>query len=168
MAKPAESPALLLENSLRSERIHSAYLISGAGDAPLSAALSFARGLVCESDPAEPRPCEACPACRRSQPAEEPIPLAAGDTKGPRFRQIGELRFVELHTLRLNAPPIVLERTRIDGFHRCAGCDGFDIGLRMLECRTPVAPIRCALISVTDVQHGRFIEGASNDLHRQG
>ncbi|MEE3327255.1 MAG: hypothetical protein VX252_07975 [Myxococcota bacterium] len=91
MAKPAESPALLLENSLRSERIHSAYLISGAGDAPLAAALQFARGLVCEADPAEHRPCEACPACRRSQPAEDPIPLAAGkDSKGPRFRQIGD------------------------------------------------------------------------------
>lgn len=90
MANPAENPALLLENSLRSERIHSAYLISGAGEAPLAAALSFARGLVCEADPAQPRPCESCAACRRSQPAEEPIPLAAGDTKGPRFRQIGD------------------------------------------------------------------------------
>ena len=90
MANPAENPALLLENSLRSERIHSAYLISGAGEAPLAAALSFARGLVCEADPAQPRPCESCAACRRSQPAEEPIPLAEGDTKGPRFRQIGD------------------------------------------------------------------------------
>lgn len=90
MAKTAENPALLLENSLRSERIHSAYLISGAGDAPLAAALQFARGMVCEANPSESRPCEVCSACRRSQPAEEPIPLAAGDRKGPRFRQIGD------------------------------------------------------------------------------
>lgn len=91
MAKPAQNPALLLENSLRSERIHSAYLISGAGEAPRAAALQFVRGLVCEADPAGPRPCEQCPACHRSQPSETPIPLAAGpDAKGPRFRQIGD------------------------------------------------------------------------------
>ena len=91
MAKPAESPALLLENSLRSERIHSAYLISGAGEAPRAAALRFARGMVCGADPAEPRPCEQCSACRRSQPAETPVDLVAGPgAKGPRFRQIGD------------------------------------------------------------------------------
>ena len=91
MTNPAESSALLLENSLRSERIHSAYLISGAGEAPRTAALRFVRGMVCEADPAGLRPCEDCSACRRSQPAEDPIALAAGpDSKGPRFRQIGD------------------------------------------------------------------------------
>ncbi|MCH2185796.1 hypothetical protein MK280_07985, partial [Myxococcota bacterium] len=91
MTNPAETPALLLENSLKSERIHSAYLISGAGEAPGNAALGFVRGMVCEADPAGLRPCEDCSACRRSRPSEEPIALAAvPDAKGPRFRQIGD------------------------------------------------------------------------------
>lgn len=77
-----------LRESLVSGRIHSAYLLSGAGETPRSAALQFVRALACQGDPAE-APCEACPDCRRSEPGE-PIPLDGTGKKGPLLRHVGD------------------------------------------------------------------------------
>ena len=77
----------LLKRTLASQRIHSAYLLSGSGDPPRDAALCFARGLVCSG--ALGKPCEECPACRRS--AERELPEIDGTGKaGPLYRHIGD------------------------------------------------------------------------------
>jgi DNA polymerase III delta prime subunit len=87
-------PTTLLENSLRSGRIHSAYLISGAGEAPRKSAIAFVRGLACSGDPSAGRPCEACAACHRSRESDAdthaPIELDGTGKKGPMFRHVGE------------------------------------------------------------------------------
>jgi hypothetical protein len=80
-------PLALLERSLDSGRIHSAYLFHGAGDEPKDAALRFARGIACRG--ASPRPCERCDACRRSQPREA-IALDGAGRQGPLYRHIGD------------------------------------------------------------------------------
>jgi len=89
MSTPVHTPATLLENSLRSGRIHSAYLISGAGEAPRRTALWFARGIACTAVDAT-RPCETCPACRRSTAAAEPVEIDGTGKSGPLYRHIGE------------------------------------------------------------------------------
>jgi DNA polymerase-3 subunit delta' len=95
MAPSEHADADLLWRSLESDRIHSAYLLSGPGPAPKEAALRFARGLVCSA--ASGRPCESCGACRRSGPKEE-IALDGTGKKGPLYRHLGDhadLFFVE-------------------------------------------------------------------------
>ncbi|MAE97135.1 MAG: hypothetical protein CL910_21000 [Deltaproteobacteria bacterium] len=77
-----------LRESLASGRIHSAYLLSGPGETPRTAALQFVRALVCQGDPAG-APCDACPDCRRSAPGE-PIPLDGTGKKGPLMRHVGD------------------------------------------------------------------------------
>ncbi len=77
----------LLQSSLASGRIHSAYLFSGPGSEPREAALAFARALVCSGD--APRPCEACAGCRRSLPGEE-IEIDGTGRSGPLFRHVGD------------------------------------------------------------------------------
>jgi hypothetical protein len=80
-------PHALLERSLDSGRIHSAYLFSGPGSEPRDAALRFARGIACRG--AAPRPCERCDACRRSRPREE-IALDGAGRQGPLYRHVGD------------------------------------------------------------------------------
>ena len=80
-------PQALLRRSVESGRLHSAYLLSGPPPGPREAALAFARGVVC-SGPA-PRPCEACPACRRSG-EREILALDGSGKKGPLLRHIGD------------------------------------------------------------------------------
>lgn len=87
MAGLDADPAAPLRRSLESGRVHSAYLISGSGEAPLRAALDFARGLVCSGE--APRPCERCLACRRSSAREEPA-LDGTGKKGPLYRHVGD------------------------------------------------------------------------------
>ena len=53
------NPQQFLRRSLESGRVHSAYLFSGTGEEPRTAALAFVRALVCTGEGA--RPCEACP-----------------------------------------------------------------------------------------------------------
>jgi hypothetical protein len=82
-------PTELLERALASGRVHSAYLLAGAGAEPRDAALRFVRGLVCEG--AAPGPCEACPACRRSGAgADDPIALDGAGRRGPLYRHVGD------------------------------------------------------------------------------
>ncbi len=89
MSTSAHTPATLLENSLRSGRIHSAYLIAGAGDTPRSVALEFARGIACTTADGV-RPCEACPACRKSAASAAPVEIDGTGKTGPPYRHIGE------------------------------------------------------------------------------
>ena len=84
-----EGPREALARSLASERIHSAYLFTGPGEAPREAAAWFARALVCRASGAS-LPCEACPACRRSAPREAPPALDGTGKSGPLYRHVGE------------------------------------------------------------------------------
>jgi hypothetical protein len=77
----------LLQRSVQSGRVHSAYLVTGVAPQPAERALEFARALVCEA--AQDQPCNACPTCQRSQP-KELIPLDGDGKKGPFFRHIGD------------------------------------------------------------------------------
>ncbi len=83
-------PTMLLRNSLESGRIHSAYLISGAGDRPRLAATEFARGLACAGDAAATKPCEQCAACHRSRDTAEEVEIDGTGKHGPLYRHIGE------------------------------------------------------------------------------
>jgi hypothetical protein len=86
----AQNPVTLLENSLASGRIHSAYLISGAGEKPRETALWFARAIACAQRATARGPCENCPACRRSGAEVAEIAIEDVDKGGPAFRHIGE------------------------------------------------------------------------------
>ncbi|MFP6564606.1 MAG: hypothetical protein VCC68_09015 [Myxococcota bacterium] len=80
----------LLRRALDGGRIHSAYLLSGAGAAPYDAALAFARGLVCQTEPASARPCGDCRDCRRAVDDDHPIALDGTGKAGPYFRHVGD------------------------------------------------------------------------------
>jgi hypothetical protein len=73
-----------------SGRIHSGYLISGAGDAPREAALEFARAIVCGGEGDGERPCEVCRSCRLSGAESKTVKIDGRGKKGPFFRHIGE------------------------------------------------------------------------------
>jgi DNA polymerase-3 subunit delta' len=88
MTAPTDDPEDLLHRSLAAGRVHSAYLLAGPGPAPREAALRFVRGLVC-TGPAEERPCERCPGCRRSTPRDA-IALDGTGRKGPLLRHVGD------------------------------------------------------------------------------
>jgi DNA polymerase III delta prime subunit len=83
-----EGPRESLARSLASERIHSAYLLTGPGEAPRAAAAWFARAIACTGAPVA-RPCEACPACRRST-LREAVPLDGTGKSGPLYRHVGD------------------------------------------------------------------------------
>jgi len=87
MSAATDDPIEFLRRSLENERIHSAYLLSGSGEAPRDAALVFARGLVCRGTP--PHPCEECSDCTRSTPGE-PIELDGTGKRGPFYRHVGD------------------------------------------------------------------------------
>jgi DNA polymerase-3 subunit delta' len=76
----------LLTRSLESDRIHSAYLISGPPELGRAVALSFARAAVCEGSE---KPCDACPACHKSG-ERELIELDGTGKKGPMLRHVGD------------------------------------------------------------------------------
>ena len=86
MASPPPEPTALLDRSLESGRLHSAYLISGPGPLPRETALRFVRGTVCSG---APRPCEECPSCTRSRPGDE-IRLDGKGRSGPLLRHVGD------------------------------------------------------------------------------
>jgi DNA polymerase-3 subunit delta' len=88
MPDPPSDPEELLRRSLAAGRVHSAYLLSGAGPEPRAAALRFARALVCSAETGA-RPCDRCAACRRSAPREA-IPLDGTGRKGPLLRHVGD------------------------------------------------------------------------------
>ena len=81
-------PATILRRSIENDRVHSAYLLTGSGEAPTQAALAFARALVCRE--ASTAPCERCSGCQRSLPGEQPIPIDGKGKRGPTYRHIGD------------------------------------------------------------------------------
>lgn len=89
-----EDPARILRRSAENGRIHSSYLLTGAGESPAAEANRFARALVCEQS--EGLPCEACSACARSSELDEagepvdPIVLDGKGKRGPTYRHIGD------------------------------------------------------------------------------
>jgi hypothetical protein len=87
---PSELPELL-KRTLDSQRVHSAYLLSGSGDRPRESALTFARALVCQTEAPGTldKPCEECPSCRRSADLEPPEIDGTGKA-GPLYRHIGD------------------------------------------------------------------------------
>lgn len=87
MTSAPGDPQELLHRSVESGRLHAAYLLSGPPPEPRAAALAFARAVVC-SGPL-PRPCESCPACRRSR-EREILALDGSGKKGPLLRHIGD------------------------------------------------------------------------------
>jgi hypothetical protein len=80
-------PQAILNRTLESGRIHSSYLLAGAGDGPRDAALRFVRGLVC-TGPA-PGPCDACEGCTRSTARDE-IEIDGTGKRGPLYRHVGD------------------------------------------------------------------------------
>ncbi len=83
-----EGPRESLARSLAGDRIHSAYLFAGAGEAARATAEWFARAVACAGAPAA-RPCEACAACRRGTPRES-VALDGTGKNGPLYRHIGD------------------------------------------------------------------------------
>ncbi len=83
---PGDSDALL-HRSIESGRIHSAYLLSGPGEAPRTAALGFVRALACTGP--FPKPCVSCPDCRRSS-EREPVEIDGSGKSGPLLRHVGD------------------------------------------------------------------------------
>jgi len=88
MSTPDGDPRELLARSLQEDRIHSAYLLSGSGEAPREAARDLARGLVCRAR--APFACEACADCRRSREREEAVSLDGSGRRGPLLRHVGD------------------------------------------------------------------------------
>ena len=87
MSPSSEELRLPLLRSLETGRIHSAYLLSGPGEAPRETALWFVRALVCQRG--EAGPCEECGACQRSL-REGEILLDGSGKKGPLLRHVGD------------------------------------------------------------------------------
>ena len=89
-----KSPAEILSRSVQNDRVHSAYLLTGGGDAPRSAALAFVRALVCRD--ADGSACDACDACHRSgidgsrAGEAEAIVLDGKGKRGPTYRHVGD------------------------------------------------------------------------------
>ena len=86
-----EDPTEILRRSLGNDRVHSAYLFTGGGEVPWTAARDFARALVCRS-PRDGVACEVCDGCGRSHedPEAPPIALDGKGKRGPTHRHIGD------------------------------------------------------------------------------
>lgn len=86
-----EDPTEILRRSIENDRVHSAYLFTGAGEVPSTAARDFARALVCRS-PRDGAACEACDGCGRSyeDPETPPIVLDGEGKRGPTHRHVGD------------------------------------------------------------------------------
>lgn len=84
------APEEILRRSVRHDRVHSAYLLTGSGAGPREAAERFVRALVCREATGEP--CEECDACRRSatDASAEPIVLDGQGRRGPTHRHVGD------------------------------------------------------------------------------
>lgn len=91
------TPAEILTRSIKNDRVHSAYLMTGSGTLPTETAETFARALVCSGN--NGRVCEECDACHRSrlgnaegedQAEKVPIVLDGKGKRGPTYRHIGD------------------------------------------------------------------------------
>ena len=86
----SQEPGGLLQRSLESGRIHSAFLLAGAGDVPRKAAIRFVRGIVCRGE--GERPCGNCRDCLVSGASHEDGDIRIDGTgkSGPFYRQVGD------------------------------------------------------------------------------
>jgi DNA polymerase III delta prime subunit len=83
-----KSPREILRRSIEHGRVHSAYLLTGTGEAPTRTALDFARALACQE--ASGITCERCAGCQRSTEPEDLIVLDGKGKRGPTYRHIGD------------------------------------------------------------------------------
>ena len=85
-----KDPAEILRRSIANDRVHSAFLFTGAGELPAETARQFARALVCRGGSTEC--CGVCNACVRSEETEEAeaIALDGKGKRGPTYRHIGD------------------------------------------------------------------------------
>jgi hypothetical protein len=81
-------PAEILRRSIEHDRVHSAYLLTGAGERPTSTARDFARALVCHTQGGVA--CESCPACVKSAASDDEIVLDGKGKRGPTYRHVGD------------------------------------------------------------------------------
>ncbi|MBJ20389.1 MAG: DNA polymerase III subunit [bacterium] len=83
-------PSEILRRSIENDRVHSAFLLTGAGVLPSTTARDFARALVCREGTG--LACELCDACQRSHVDEETevIALDGKGKRGPTYRHIGD------------------------------------------------------------------------------
>ncbi len=78
-----------LDEALASGRVHSGYLLTGAGPDTGRVARRFVRALVCTAAPPAERPCESCDDCRRGADRVEPEIDGTGK-RGPLYRHVGD------------------------------------------------------------------------------
>lgn len=94
VAQPSSDPAQILARSIENDRVHSGYLLTGAGPETTSAALAFVRALVCERGSGIA--CEACNSCRISRDESlsggaSPVIVVDGKGKrGPTYRHVAD------------------------------------------------------------------------------
>jgi hypothetical protein len=81
-------PGEILRRSVENDRVHSAYLLTGSGEAPLATALDFARALVCNEGTGIA--CGACVGCLRSAAGEDEVAIDGKGKRGPTYRHIGD------------------------------------------------------------------------------
>lgn len=84
-------PTTILRRSVAHDRVHAAYLFTGAAPAPSAAALAFVRALACRA-PRDGAACDVCDACDRAHvdPETAPIVLDGKGKRGPTYRHVGD------------------------------------------------------------------------------
>ena len=94
LAHASGDPAQILARAIENDRVHSGYLLTGAGPETSSTALAFVRALVCERGSGIP--CEACGSCRKSNAesaaggAATPIVIDGKGKRGPTYRHVAD------------------------------------------------------------------------------
>ncbi len=94
LAPASGDPAQILARAIENDRVHSGYLLTGAGPATSSTALAFVRALVCERGSGIA--CEACGSCRKSNHesgaggAATTIVIDGKGKRGPTYRHVAD------------------------------------------------------------------------------
>ncbi len=94
LAHSSSDPAQILARTIENNRVHSGYLLTGAGPATSSTALAFVRALVCERGSGIA--CEACGSCRKSNAgsaaggAATAIVIDGKGKRGPTYRHVAD------------------------------------------------------------------------------
>ena len=94
LAHASGDPAQILARAIENDRVHSGYLLTGAGPETSSTALAFVRALVCEQGSGIA--CEACGSCRKSNResaaagAATTIVIDGKGKRGPTYRHVSD------------------------------------------------------------------------------
>ena len=94
LAHASGDPAQILARAIENDRVHSGYLLTGAGPETSSTALAFVRALVCERGSGIA--CEACGNCRKSNDqsaaggAATAIVIDGKGKRGPTYRHVAD------------------------------------------------------------------------------